>query len=402
MKVMISSDLAPPVLGGAERYVINLGSRLVQSGHEVYWLTSKIPNTEKSEVYDGINIQRVKILFGKNFKFVGRLTYAFASIPSAVRLAKNMDILQFNTFVAGTTGWLIAKLSGKPSVLFCHELFGEKWKFLGQNIIEKIFYPYVEKFISHMPYDAFVCPSEYSKETLIKAGVKPEKVYVVPHGIDFTIFNPSVSGENIKNKYGLGKFKTFGFTGRLNIKKVGHSKNILGLLKAAKIVTEKIPDARLVLGGSGYENILPAIREVGIEDKVIYVGERPFEEVGQFHAVVDVVVCPALAEGFCFMIGEALACGRPAVATALGAHNERIVNGETGILTSENTEEIADAIIKLLNDRQLAEEYGKKGAEWSKKLTWENSVKKHLEIYESVIEKKKSKQPEQPKETKEQ
>jgi len=391
MKIMISTDLAPPYVGGGESYVINVASGMAKLGHEVHWLTSRIPNTTQEEDYNGIKIHRERILFTKHFKFPGRLSYAITSIHEAINLAKKMDVLQFNTFVAGTTGWLIAKLARKPSVLFCHEFFGEKWKFLGQNFLERNFYLYVEKFMVRMPYDAFACPSEYSKETLVEAGANPEKVHVIPHGIDFTIFNPSVSGESIRQKYGLEKFKTFGFTGRLSIKKVGHSKNILGLLSAAKIVTEKIPDARLVLGGTGYENILPAIRELGIEDKVIYVGERPFKEVGQFHAAIDVVVCPALAEGFCFMIGEALACGRPAVATALGAHNERIANGETGILTSEKVEEIADAIIKLLNDRQLAEEYGRKGAEWSKKLTWENSVGKHLEIYQHVIEKRKKK-----------
>lgn len=240
-----------------------------------------------------------------------------------------------------------------------------------------------------MPYDAFVCPSEYSKQTLIEAGVPVEKIHVIPHGIDFNIFNVSASGVSIRAKYGLDKFKTFGFTGRLSIKKVGHSKNLMGLLNAAKIVMEKIPDARLVLGGRGYEDILPEVKKLGIADKVIYVGERPFKEVGQFHAAVDVIVCPALAEGFCFLIGEALATGRPAVATALGAHNERIIDKETGLLSSESPEEFANAIITLLNEKEKAMLMGKKAAELSKKLSWENSVKKHLELYQEVIDKKK-------------
>lgn len=391
MRIMISSDLAPPYIGGGESYVINVASRMAELGNEVHWLTSRIPGTKKEEDYEGIRIHRVRIFFPKQFKFPGRLTYALTSISAGIRLAKEMDILQFDTFVAGVTGWITAKLARKPSVLFCHEFFGKRWKYLGQNWIERNLYPYVEKFIVRMPYDAFACPSEYSKQTLMDSGAPEKKIHVIPHGITFEIFNPHASGEAIRKKYGLDKFKTFGFTGRLSIKKVGHSKNIMGLLKTAKIVCEKVPDARLVLGGSGYENILPAIKELGIEDKVIYVGERPFEDVGQFHASVDVVVCSALAEGFCFLIGEALATGRPAVATALGAHKERIIDKETGLLTGEQPEEFAEAIITLLNDKKLASQLGDKAAEWSKKLTWENSVASHLELYESLIEERRAK-----------
>jgi glycosyltransferase involved in cell wall biosynthesis len=302
-----------------------------------------------------------------------------------------MDILQFNTFVAGVSGWLIAKLARKPSVLFCHEFFGPRWKYLGQNFLERNFYPYVEKFMVRMPYDAFACPSEYSKRTLIEAGAPEEKISVIPHGINFEIFNSSVSGENIREKHGLGKFKTFGYSGRLSLKKVAHAKNLMGLLKAAKIVLEKVPDAKFVLGGSGYENIYPAIKELGMEDKVVYVGERPFEEVGQFYGALDVTVCPALSEGFCFLTAEALACGRPTVATALGAHNERITDKETGLLTGEQPEELAEAIISILNDEAAARRLGENAEKWSKQLTWESSVKKHLELYQEVIDARKRK-----------
>jgi len=366
---------------------------MVKEGHEVHWLTARIPDTAQDEDYSGIKIHRTRILFQKQYKFPGRLTYAFTSIPVAVNMAKNMDVLQFNTFVAGITGWLIAKLARKPSVLFCHEFFGHKWKHLGQNIVERTLYPYVEKLIVRMPYDAFACPSEYSKQTLIDAGAPADKIFVIPHGIDFAIFNSESrnKGEELRRKHALENHKLFGFTGRLNIKKVGHSKNIVGLLKAAKIVMEKMPDARLVLGGSGFEELGPKLKELGIEDKTIYLGTRPREEVPHFFNMLDVVVCPALAEGFCFMIGEALACGRPSVATALGAHNERIVHEDTGLLSSETPEALADAIVKILNDKEIAEKFGRRAAEETKKLTWENSIRKHLEVYQKVMDEYKSK-----------
>src|SRR3990172_694460 len=188
MKITVSTDLAPPYVGGGESYVINVASRMAQLGNDVHWITSRIPGAAKEEDYNGIKMHRVRILFTKQYKFPGRLTYAFTSIPAAIGLGKKSDVLQFNTFVAGFSGWLIAKLSGKPSVLFCHEFFRDKWKHLGQNFVERDLYPFVEKFMSHMPYDAFACPSEYSKQTMIDAGAPAEKIRVIPHGIDFEVF----------------------------------------------------------------------------------------------------------------------------------------------------------------------------------------------------------------------
>ena len=390
MKIMIDSDLAPPVVGGAERYVINLGSRLARIGHEVHWITALIPNTSAEETYDGIKIHRIKILFRESYRSIGRLSYALTSIIPGAKTAKGMDILQFNTFVAGVNGWLIAKLARKPSVLFCHEFFGDKWKFLGQNFHERNLYPFIEKFMAHMPYDRFICPSEYSKETLKKAGASEDKIDVIPHGINLEIFVPSVSGREIREKYSLGDTKTFGYTGRLSLKKYAHAKNLIALLKASKIVFEKVPNSKLVFGGTGFENLQQMIKELGIEDRIIYVGEREPEKVGEFYGAVDVVICPALSEGFCFLTAEALACGRPVVATGLGAHNERIVNGETGLLSGDSPEEIADAIIRLLEDKDFATRLGKNAAEASKKLTWENSVNKHLGVYRSVLENRRN------------
>lgn len=142
MRIMISTDLAPPYIGGGESYVIHVASGMAKLSNDVNWLTSQIPGTATDEDYEGIKIHRVKILFSKYYKspFV-RLTYGFTSIPSAIHLAAKMDILQFNTFVAGGTGWLIAKVARKPAVLFCHEFFGRRWKFLGQNFFERYFSP---------------------------------------------------------------------------------------------------------------------------------------------------------------------------------------------------------------------------------------------------------------------
>ncbi len=170
MKIMIMSDLAPPYMGGGESYVIHLGTHLAKLGYEVHWLTSKIPNTKEYEDYQGIHIHRIPILFSKKFLFPGRQTFPFMAALQRLDFVKDMDIVQANTLVAGYSGWRIARKYNKPSLLFCHEFFGDLWKTIGQNVLEKKIYPQMERRIARSPYDWYACPSEYSRSTLIKAG----------------------------------------------------------------------------------------------------------------------------------------------------------------------------------------------------------------------------------------
>jgi len=384
MKIMIVSDLAPPVLGGAESYVVNLGSRLSNLGHEVHWVTSKIPNTSKHEVLDGINIHRIPIIYPNRYFFPGRQSFSFTSVLPAIKLAKEMDIIQINSLIPGLLGWTAAKYSKKPSLFFCHELLGDLWENVGQNILERHMYPVVERLMAKAPYDWFACPSEHSKLTLIKQGAPKDKITVVPHGININQSNSS--HENYREKFNLKNHLTIGYIGRLNIHKTGQSKNIQSLLKAIKLVSHELPDARLVLGGAGFEDLAPLIHRLGIQENVVYLGKIPHEEIQNFHRACDVMACPALSDGFCLLLAEASASGVPTIATNLGSHTERIVHNKTGLLSQPTVESLAESIIKLLNDREMKNEFGSNAKEFVKDLTWDRSARSHLEIYTRLIQ----------------
>ncbi len=385
MKIMISSDLAPPYLGGGETYTLNLGKGLVKLGHDVHWLTSSIPNTMSEDIMEGINVHRVPILYPSKYLFPGRQSFALTSILKGIRLARKMDIVQINTLVPGLTGWMISKYAKKPSVLYCHEFFNELWRKIGQNTIEKYLYPLTEKLMSKSPYDWFACPSEYSKTTLEINGVPSEKITVIPHGVD-----DKVDGKvgDYKKELGLENNLIIGYIGRLSVKKTGQSKNLVTLLKSVKIVSEKMPNVKLVMVGSGYGELVPYIKGLRLENNVVYLGKIPQEDVARFFRMCDVVVCPALSDGFCFLLADASYYGVATVGTNMGSHPERIDDSVTGFLSSETAENIADKIITLLKDENLRRKLGFNGAEKYKSFTWEKTAKKHLEMYENVIKQK--------------
>lgn len=380
------SDVAPPYMGGGESYVIQLGTHLVSLGHEIRWLTSRLPNTKEYENYHGIQIHRLPILFSKKFLFPGRQTFPIVAALQKLDFVKDVDIVQANTMLAGLAGTRIAKKVNKPSVLFCHEFFGDLWQTIGQNILQKKVYPIIEKRIAKSKYDWYLCPSEYSKSTLIKAGAPKDKITVIPHGINHDLYNQGADETYFRKKFNLEKFKLFGYLGRLRIKTTAHSKNLMALLEATKIVTQQLPNARLVLAGSGYEEMEPFVKSMGLTKSVIYVGNFPYEDNPKFFKMCDVVVCPAVADGFCFMLAEASACGVPVVASNTGSHPERITDKTTGLLTDPSPDAIANSIIEILSDENKSKKFGLEGSCHSKTLSWEKSATSHLEIYSKLLE----------------
>ncbi|MBI2084139.1 MAG: glycosyltransferase family 4 protein [Candidatus Aenigmarchaeota archaeon] len=382
MKVLISSDLAPPYFGGGETYTLNIGKALVKIGHEVHWITSKIPNTMSEEFLDGIKIHRVPIFYSSKYLFPGRQSFALTSLITGIKLARQVDIVQINTLVPGLTGWMISKYAKKPSVLYCHEFFNELWHKIGQNSLEKNIYPLAERLMSKSPYDWFACPSEYSKTTLEANGVAPSRITVIPHGVDD---KPDVKSGDYRDELKLNDNFVIGYIGRLLVKKTGQSKNLITLLKAMKIVLEKIPSARLLVAGSGYDELKPFVHEMGLENNVAYIGRIPQEDVSRFFRTCDLVVCPALSDGFCFLLADASYFSVATVATSMGSHLERVDDGKTGLLSIASPEDIADKIVTLLEDDDRRIKMGHMGTEKYKNMTWEKSAKMHLDMYENVI-----------------
>lgn len=389
MKVLIITDVAPPVLGGGEVYVTQLGAQLTKLGHEIHWLTCKMPNTKEYELYHGIHIHRIPILFTNSFYFPGRQTFPIMLRFKRLDFVQQMDVVQTNTLVAGYSGWRIAKRYNKPSLLFCHEFFGALWNTIGQNLMERKVYPLIEKRIAKSPYDWYACPSEYSKSTMINAGSPEDRITVIPHGVDHKLFNRDADATYFRKKFGLENLSLFGYVGRLRIKSTTQSKNLIALLRATKIVTDQIPDARLVLAGAGYqEEMKPVVHNMGLDKYVIYIGNIPYEENPKFLRMCDAIVCPAVADGFCFLLAEASACGCPVIATDAGAHKERVIHGETGYLVRLTAEEIARTIVQSISDVDKIKSLGEEGHRSTAGLTWEKSATKHIELYEMLISRK--------------
>jgi len=171
-----------------------------------------------------------------------------------------------------------------------------------------------------------VTPSQWSKKGFINSGAPPERVIVIPHGIDPNIYHPLSSEERQRVRQELG-WDGFVF---LNIGSMFGSKGIHFLLKAFAIVVEQYPEAQLVLKGldslyTSLDHLNELFKDLTVSEiekilpRLTYIGESlSFAEMAQLYQAADVYVSPYMSEGFNMPVLEAVACGLPVICTKGG------------------------------------------------------------------------------------
>jgi glycosyltransferase involved in cell wall biosynthesis len=158
------------------------------------------------------------------------------------------------------------------------------------------------------------------------------------------------------------------------------------LIEAAMLVLPHVPDARFVIAGEG--ELRPAlerqIREHHLEKHVLLAGFRP--DALSLHKAFDVFVMSSITEGLGTSLLDAMACGKPIVATTAGGIPEVVVDGETGFLVAPRDHEaMASAIVTLLKDESLRRRMGDAGRARARvHFSAERMVQDTLRVYARV------------------
>lgn len=156
------------------------------------------------------------------------------------------------------------------------------------------------------------------------------RIQVIHNGIDISRMNPSFDIKAKRLELGLSEnCRIIGTAARLN-----SIKNIPMMLRSFKLVLQKIPDCYLVIAGQGEdeENLKSMVQELGIADKVKFIGLR--FDLPEIYQLLEVFLLTSFSEGISVTLLEAMASGVPAVVTDVGGNREVVVDGETGFLVS--------------------------------------------------------------------
>jgi len=233
--------------------------------------------------------------------------------------------------------------------------------------------------------DIIVTISNWAKKDIVRIlNVPKNKVKVTYNGINKKLFKPipDLSLQSlVKRKYGIRKKFI------LSVGPLGARKNHDRLIDAYSILPKCIrEDYQLILTGEKkgtYDNLLEKASKICPVDDIVFTGFIPEEEMPTMISAASLFVFPSLYEGFGIPLLEAMACGTPILASNVSSIPE-VVESAALLFDPYNVNEMANAIDKAINDKDLRQKLVRKGFKQIKKYSWENTAKEILGVFEEV------------------
>jgi len=360
------------IIGGAEQQFLELVKGLDKNRFDTIVVT----------LYPGGELEEeVKNIPGIEYICLNRKgKYNFFTLITILRLLrkKHVDVIQPFLTPATFFTLLPAIINRTPLKIVTERASSRKKLGRGYSL-----YLRIEDLLTR--FTNLVIPNSKSgKDYLITRGIKPEHISVIYNGINIQRLIPNPA-DIVRSRDTLGLSE--------NMKVVGISASLFALkdhdtfLRAAQIISSTMPHVKYIILGEGplRETLEQMARELGIESKVLFAGNQT--EVSPYLSVFDVAcLCSKEPEGCSNSILEAMALGKPVVATNAGGNAELVDDGKTGLLVPvQNPKALANAILALLNNPDQAKEMGRQGKE---KVTREFSLERMVQNYENLYEEK--------------
>jgi glycosyltransferase involved in cell wall biosynthesis len=377
LKICLVNSYYPPWIGGAETYTRNIANGLKKRGHDVTVYCSERPLAAGERFEDGIRIVRMRTLF----KVYGT---PITVIPTSL-LTEKYDIIHANfpsPYLAGFSSW-IAAATNTPSVLTWHNDLPPVTSFAGMlvKMHDKISGVYLGQ------YKRIISTTKvYARNSKILRQYS-SKVTVIQNGVDTMRFSPNVSGDSVKERFGLGQSKIVLFVGALT---TFHAyKGVDILIRAFKKVCEARSDAKLlIVGGGNLSGQYKALaNELGISSNVIFAGKIEDSELPQYYAASDLTVLPSKdsSEGFGLVLMESMATGKAVIGSRVGGVVEVVREGSNGLLVEpNNVDELARAMQFLFKDDRTRILMGKYGRMFAEHSDWGLVVEKLESLYKQI------------------
>jgi glycosyltransferase involved in cell wall biosynthesis len=348
------NDLKNPYAGGAEVHLEELLRRLAARGHQVTLLCSGWTGCLPEETVEGIRIVRCG----------NRYTFNLVAPLRLRRLARESqyDLLveDINKIPFYTPLYLRMKRLVVIPHLFATTVFHEINFLLGTYI-----------FLAERPLVAVYrgCPfnviSESTADDIAARGIRRENISVIHCGIDRAQYfkDPTVTKYDQPTILYLGRIKKY--------------KSVHHLILALKKVRAVVPDARLMIVGSGdyLPNLKSLVRSLDLTDAVEFPGfVTPAEKVERMRRA-HVAVLPSLKEGWGLTNIEANACGTAVVAARTPGLRDSVKDGQSGFLYEYgDISELAEKLLKIIQDAELRHKIEQGGVAWAARFDWDNAA----------------------------
>ena len=380
MKIALVSpyDYAGP--GGVNTHIVHLADQFVNMGHQVRILA---PCSDKKACLDTqwvIPFGRV-VSFPHNGSIVAITLSWWAINKVRSTLAKEeFDIIHLHEPICPLLPWMVLYLSKSVNIGSFHAYYESSfWYWVGRRtVLGPIFGRLQGK----------VAVSEAAKECANR--YLPADYHLIPNGIDVERFSNDVSpiADFCDDKLNIL------FVGRLE-----ERKGIAHLLQAYEQVKRECPGSRLIVVGprstsstNGRHDFEQEVASRGVKD-VVFAGYVSEADLPRYYHAADVFCAPAIGkESFGIILLEAMAAGKPIIASEITGYSQLVTSGEEGLLVPpKDKEALAQALISLLGDQSLRHQMGARGKRKAGKYSWKNVAQQTLDYYAQLLDKERGK-----------
>ena len=317
---------------------------LADSVDKIYLVATQFPKG-KFDKPDNIKIFWLPLL---QIDFIGEIVFMLSALFKVMftKELRSVDVVNSSGPRGLLASWYLKKVHKIPLVLTI-EMLNER-----TSLFNALYYSVVCWLLARAPIDKIVYWSKYFWETQLSPwGISEDIGVHIPAGINLQRYSPSIDGSEVKNKYAPNN-------PLIVFAKPLYSTNTQAaklLVRAMVILKKSQVNVKLLLGGGDdLKETQKFVKDLGIEDRVSFMPPTPFPEIPKYIAAADLVVLPfTYSATTSRSLLEAMAMGKPIIATPAGEVVSILEDGKSSVFIGLDPKDIAAKIKRVLGDKEL-------------------------------------------------
>jgi len=308
--------------------------------------------------------------------------YSLKAIPLGFKIAKiikenNIDIVQTFHFKSDTYGVLVSRIVGVKKIISSRRDTGDLKK-PRQVLLNRFFNRFIDHYI--------MVSDKVGRKFVATEGIDIGKTATIYNGVDLNKYSMMGNGKAMAVRKSLGIATDAFVIGTTAIFRPEKGYDVF--LDGVKKIANDLQNWKVLLIGGGpvYKQCKSYCSSIGLENIVIFLGYT--KEVEKYLAALDVFcLIPKNNEGFSNAILEAMAMGRPIIATDVGGNAEAVIHNETGLIIPPNdSQSFAEAVLKMYRNPEVRVDMGKKAMKRAEEeFNLDKMVRNHEMLYENML-----------------
>lgn len=365
-----------PTKGGTAVWFDEVYRRL--GGKEIHVVTAQVPGSEAHDAQHPNTIHRLDLKRSPWLRPESLAMYLKLLIKSVgLLLTQRIDAVHAGRVLPeGLVGWCVARLFRKPIVIYAHGEEITTWRQSGK---------FRAMCFAYRHADTVIANSEFTREELLKIGVREERIELVYPGVDIDRFKPGLRCDDLRAQVGCSESGHL----LLSVGRLSRRKGFDQVIRSLQQLLPKYPELQYAIIGTGEdrEYLADLAQQCGVAAHVHLLGHVAVEDLPRWYNAADVFVMPNReidgdTEGFGMVFIEASACGTPVVAGKAGGTASSVNEGVSGYrVDGQDADELGACLAGMLASREELQQLGERAHDWVvAQFSWESVAMNTVQV----------------------